>query len=328
MGQVALAVFNGRLSLMGDANSVAANLEVGPDRVVIHAGAVLIGDWPRSEVAIASSPSGVTIQAEGENLLFASATIGFASALGLAGQPALMTRLQQAAVVRPEPHRQRRRTQPAVVLVTAALGLVIATGVTALALRGDNGSGSDLSATSGTSTPLIAPVAAPTELSAGAGTTVRSTIAGVATTTPLTTLTTATSPPTTAISAAAPSTTAVPPPTTAAPTTTAAPPTTAPPTTTAPPPTTTQPARNLASIGNGTWFIGPDIQPGTWESWGSSLTPCLWARLSGADFVMGNIIESGGGPGTGGNVSGTVKVVIQASDVAFYSSGCGSWNRL
>jgi hypothetical protein len=44
-------------------------------------------------------------------------------------------------------------------------------------------------------------------------------------------------------------------------------------------------------------------------------------------YLQANIIESGGGGG-GPNVFETVGVNIRASDVAFYTSGCGVWNRL
>lgn len=43
-----MAVFKGPLSLAGDATSVATDLDVGPDRLIVRAGGVVIGDWRRA----------------------------------------------------------------------------------------------------------------------------------------------------------------------------------------------------------------------------------------------------------------------------------------
>ena len=312
-----MAVFKGRLSLAGDATSVAADLDVTSDRLIVRSGGVVIGDWPRSEVAASSNAAGVVLQAEGEELLFTSSTLGLLSALGLASQPALITRFQEAAKVQAVAPRRMWWRQPAAILLTA-FG-VAATGITALALMGGNDN--EPNQTSSTTLEAAAPA---TTTQAG---TAHSTTTEVAPTDPSTTLPATTSTQSTVTPTTRLPTTTAPPATTAHPMT-APPATTAPATTAPPPPPPTLPPRNLSSIGPGTWFVGSDIQPGTWESWPSLLTACLWARLSGPDFVLGNIIESGGGPPPGGNSVAAIRVIIQATDVAFYNTGCGTWNRV
>ena len=73
--------------------------------------------------------------------------------------------------------------------------------------------------------------------------------------------------------------------------------------------------------GPGTWLIGEEISPGLWQNSDSS-QGCSWMRLS----------SLGGGPSAAnatGSTSATVLVIqITAADVAFHSSGCGTWTRI
>jgi len=67
---------------------------------------------------------------------------------------------------------------------------------------------------------------------------------------------------------------------------------------------------------DGTYLVNTDIQPGTYKSDGPG--ECYWARLSDAsgslDAIIANDISTG-----------PAVVTIAASDVAFKSSGCGTW---
>jgi hypothetical protein len=299
-----VGIFKGRLSLSGDATSIPAEMEVANDRVVIRARGLVIGDWPRSELGISSGRSGVIIHAEGEELQFTTTTSGLSIALGLTSATSLTTRFQEAAEIQPTPTEQRLWRWP-IVNAAAVLGVFVATGViAALAMRGNPDSQAALTTSTTSVTASTALVVAPTS----------TTVVEIATPTTLEPTTTSTSPTTTSTS-----------PTTTVPAVTAPPPTT----TTAPPAApTTQAPRNLTTIGNGTWLVGSDIQAGTWETFGSVLAQCVWARLSGPDFLLQNFIEIGGGPGTGGNSTGTVRVNVQPSDAAFYTNGCGTWKRI
>ncbi len=84
-------------------------------------------------------------------------------------------------------------------------------------------------------------------------------------------------------------------------------------TVTAPPP---PPA---TAFGDGTFRVGSQIQPGTYQavSPGSS---CYWARLSGFDGLLGSIIANSFG-------SQTI-VTIQPSDAGFLSERCGAWTKI
>jgi hypothetical protein len=71
--------------------------------------------------------------------------------------------------------------------------------------------------------------------------------------------------------------------------------------------------------GDGTFVVGTDIQPGTYKE---DATPgCYWARLSGLDGQLDNII-------TNDNADGPVVVAIAPSDKAFNDSGCGTFTKI
>lgn len=68
--------------------------------------------------------------------------------------------------------------------------------------------------------------------------------------------------------------------------------------------------------GDGTWFVGVDIAPGTWVNTG---TPnCYWARLEGFSGSISDIAAND-------NESGTAIVTISPNDVGFSSARCGTW---
>lgn len=68
--------------------------------------------------------------------------------------------------------------------------------------------------------------------------------------------------------------------------------------------------------GDGTFIVGEDIQPGTYESEGSDF--CYWERLSGTSGTLDDII-------TNGNPTGPTTITISPSDAAFGTQGCSEW---
>ena len=71
----------------------------------------------------------------------------------------------------------------------------------------------------------------------------------------------------------------------------------------------------------GTFRVGRDISPGTWQS-DSGAENCYWARLSGFRGVFsGDVITNNFAPGP-------QTVTISPSDEGFQSSGCGLWVRI
>ena len=75
-------------------------------------------------------------------------------------------------------------------------------------------------------------------------------------------------------------------------------------------------ASPLAAIPEGTWMIGPEVQPGTYTAPGGDL--CYWARLSGFGGSFDEIIANDLG-------GGRMIVTIAPSDAGFATSGCGTW---
>jgi hypothetical protein len=69
--------------------------------------------------------------------------------------------------------------------------------------------------------------------------------------------------------------------------------------------------------GDGTFRVGVDVQPGTYQSQGSD--ECYWARLSGLGGSLNDIIANS-------NAAGPQVVQIASSDVAFKTQNCGMWN--
>jgi hypothetical protein len=73
-------------------------------------------------------------------------------------------------------------------------------------------------------------------------------------------------------------------------------------------------------IGEGTYIVGTDIAPGSWQA--TSGTNCYWARLSGfggteAEVIVEDLANQGRIP----------VVEIAATDAGFSSNGCGLWRR-
>jgi hypothetical protein len=68
--------------------------------------------------------------------------------------------------------------------------------------------------------------------------------------------------------------------------------------------------------GDGTFIVGEDIQPGTYETEGSE--SCYWERLSGTSGTMDDVI-------TNGLPTGPTTITISPSDEAFLTEGCSEW---
>ncbi|MGQ7787935.1 hypothetical protein SD455_11185 [Nesterenkonia sp. K-15-9-6] len=72
--------------------------------------------------------------------------------------------------------------------------------------------------------------------------------------------------------------------------------------------------------GDGVYMVGSDVDPGTYTtepgSWG-----CYWARLSGTSGEFHDIITNAFVEG------GQALVTIAETDVAFETSGCGTWEK-
>ncbi|UGT43145.1 hypothetical protein LTV02_07075 [Nocardia yamanashiensis] len=67
-----------------------------------------------------------------------------------------------------------------------------------------------------------------------------------------------------------------------------------------------------------TFKVGVDIKPGTYTTT-TAASVCVWARLSAITEDASAILQ------TGGAVNGKVTVEVKATDVAFYTAGCGTW---
>lgn len=91
-----------------------------------------------------------------------------------------------------------------------------------------------------------------------------------------------------------------------------------------------QPAAAAAApgqLGDGTWLVGVDVQPGTYRSPGATTVGgfnfCLWRRLSDTSGENSAIIASGTG-----NAGEQQLVTIAATDRAFRVSGCEPFTRV
>ena len=87
------------------------------------------------------------------------------------------------------------------------------------------------------------------------------------------------------------------------------------------PPAPAMPAASgpATTFGDGIWIVGTDIAPGAYRAPGGSL--CYWARLadfSGEDIIANHFTDT----------STQVLVEIAASDVAFETTGCGTWEPI
>jgi len=76
---------------------------------------------------------------------------------------------------------------------------------------------------------------------------------------------------------------------------------------------------STTSFEDGAYFVGTDIEPGTYRSSGSS--GCYYARLSGFNGGLENIIANE-------NTNTPAVVTIAPTDVGFESHRCGTWTRI
>lgn len=76
---------------------------------------------------------------------------------------------------------------------------------------------------------------------------------------------------------------------------------------------------SYAHFDDGTFEVGKDIQPGTYRTRTGS-PGCYWARLSGFDGTLGEIIAND-------NTDYPAVVTIATSDKGFQSQGCGEWTQ-
>ena len=77
-------------------------------------------------------------------------------------------------------------------------------------------------------------------------------------------------------------------------------------------------AAPVESMTDGTWLVGPEVQPGTYTAPGGDL--CYWERLSGFGGSLDEIIAAEFG-------EGRQIVTIEATDEGFRTNGCGEWMR-
>ncbi|WP_067564530.1 hypothetical protein [Nocardia acidivorans] len=67
-----------------------------------------------------------------------------------------------------------------------------------------------------------------------------------------------------------------------------------------------------------TFKVGVDIKPGVYTTT-TAATVCAWARLSAITEDLSAVLESGGA------INGKVTVEIKPGDIAFFTTGCGTW---
>jgi len=82
---------------------------------------------------------------------------------------------------------------------------------------------------------------------------------------------------------------------------------------------TTTPTPKVA-FADGAYRVGPDIEPGTYRSLGTS-NSCYWERLRGFGGTLDDIIANFIGPNP------TI-VAIAPTDAGFRSDRCGSWTKI
>lgn len=83
-------------------------------------------------------------------------------------------------------------------------------------------------------------------------------------------------------------------------------------------------ATPAATLGDGTWIIGTDVEAGTFRTVvPTNSRNCYWERLSGFSGDLDDILANDNNdPGA------QVIVEISPSDVGFTSRGCGTWERI
>jgi hypothetical protein len=79
------------------------------------------------------------------------------------------------------------------------------------------------------------------------------------------------------------------------------------------------------TIGQGTFVVGREVQPGTYRTEGpdqdSLVSICTWQRLKNTSGEVGSWIASG-------IEKGPAVVTIKSSDAAFKSQGCQTWTKV
>ncbi len=84
--------------------------------------------------------------------------------------------------------------------------------------------------------------------------------------------------------------------------------------------TVTTTATPRVAFSDGTYRVGPNIAPGTYQGT-TTATGCYWERLSGFGGTLNEVIANYFG-------NAPTIVTIAATDVGFKSSGCGSWTKI
>jgi hypothetical protein len=82
---------------------------------------------------------------------------------------------------------------------------------------------------------------------------------------------------------------------------------------------TAQPPAPAVAFTDGTYRVGVQIQPGTYQA-SAVQSDCYWARLRGFSGSLGDIIAN--------SFAGATIVTIQPSDVGFLSERCGNWSKI
>lgn len=75
-----------------------------------------------------------------------------------------------------------------------------------------------------------------------------------------------------------------------------------------------------APFGPGAFIVGTDVAAGTWSA-AAGFSGCYWQRSKTFSGLLSDIITNSFGPTP-------ALVTISATDVEFYSSGCGNWVRV
>lgn len=80
--------------------------------------------------------------------------------------------------------------------------------------------------------------------------------------------------------------------------------------------------KQTSKFADGTYLVGIDINTGTYET--TDPTPlCQYEKLSGTKTSSGKLnIRPNGKPET------SAKIIIDQSDTAFMTTGCGTWNKI
>jgi len=76
--------------------------------------------------------------------------------------------------------------------------------------------------------------------------------------------------------------------------------------------------KSKTSFGEGTYFVGTDIDPGTYRNSGGS--GCYYARLRGFGGTIGDIVAND-------NTDAAAIVTIDQGDKGFTSARCGTWTK-